>query len=109
MSTPGSEFRLQAAGSFDIQQAREVAKRGRLKPELRTSEMPQNVGSFQLDQVSRHILDDFRADLRFEFLQKRMINFLARGQETTIDLLIARQRVESLGQLPHKPFARFQL
>jgi hypothetical protein len=70
--------------------------------------VPKNLRLPQLGKISRDIFGDFGSHLRFEFLEKGMIDFSARSQQTTINVVVAGKRIQSLCQSPDKTFTQLE-
>ena len=62
----------------------------------------------ELGQVGRDVFFDFGPDLGFQSIEELAVDFLAGGQQTTLDLFIAGKLVEPLRELPHQASAAFQ-
>jgi hypothetical protein len=64
---------------------------------------------FELGQVGSDVFLDLGPDLGFQFIEELPVDFLAGGQQTTLDLFIAGKLVKPLGELPDQAPAAFQL
>src|SRR6516225_1470796 len=84
-----------------------LASRGQWR--TRGLEPGQDLGPFKLGEVRRDVLFDLGAELRVQFVQQLVIDFLAGGQKEAFDMLAAGQGVEPLRQLAHQPPPRLQL
>jgi len=73
------------------------------------SEVAEDFRWFEFGEVGRDVFLDLGADLGFQFLEELAVDFLAGGQQATLDVFIAGQLVEPLGELPHQAPAAFQL
>src|ERR1043166_248986 len=69
------------------------------------SEMPHDLRTLQFRQVGGNIFFDLGPHVRFEFRQELVIDLPAGGQQTTLHVLVSRQRVEALGKQANQTLA----